>query len=347
MIIGACGYGGTGSSAVSDFLKEFSTVQVLDRAEFQYAFKVDGLQDLEYHLVRQYSRQMSGDIAIKRFKDASRYAYTPFVKKPIKFAKKYIEITDDYINSLIQTSWRGLDNYDFETGFLPKSVTVLAYKKFIIPYYEKITGRLFNHWPIRDMHLSIKPKDFYKKTRKYTTSILNEMGADFDKKIVLDQPFEGNNPAQSFRFFEDPIAIVVDRDPRDLYLASSYQWPDGTFMPRRDPEAFVEYFERQREEQSKLNEMDRVLFVRLEEMIFNYSSTIEKIMSFLKLSEEEHKFPMKFFNPNYSIQGTQLYKKIKGHEKEIEYISNRLKEYIFPFENYDIAKDNNKLVWIP
>lgn len=51
MIIGACGYGGTGSSAVKDFIKEFDNVQTLDRAECQYAFKVDGLQDLELHII--------------------------------------------------------------------------------------------------------------------------------------------------------------------------------------------------------------------------------------------------------------------------------------------------------
>ena len=52
MIVGACGFGGTGSSAVKDLLKEFENIQVLDRAESMFAFKVDGLQDLEYHLVK-------------------------------------------------------------------------------------------------------------------------------------------------------------------------------------------------------------------------------------------------------------------------------------------------------
>ena len=39
-----------------------------------------------------------------------------------------------------------------------------------------------------------------------------------EKNLVLDQPFSGNNPQASFPYFENPRAVVVDRDPRDYYL---------------------------------------------------------------------------------------------------------------------------------
>ena len=54
-IIGACGCGGAGSSPIKNFLKEFDNTQVLDCAKSMFDFKVDGLQDLEYHLVKQYA----------------------------------------------------------------------------------------------------------------------------------------------------------------------------------------------------------------------------------------------------------------------------------------------------
>lgn len=78
---------------------------------------------------------------------------------------------------------------------------MLAYKKIIIRYFESLTGKLFKLWPMRTMYLSINPEDFYKKTKDYANEILREMGADIKKKIVLDQPFEGNDPTQSFPFF--------------------------------------------------------------------------------------------------------------------------------------------------
>ena len=347
MIIGACGYGGTGSSAVKDFIKEFDNVQTLDRSECQYAFKVDGLQDLEYHVIKQYSRQMSGDIAIERFLDAARYAHTPIVKKIYKNKKKYLSDTEEFIQSIIQ-AYLGLDNADFETGNIIRNIVVLCFKKFIIPQYEKKTGKLYKYWPMRKMHVCIKPEQFYIEAKKYMTNVLKNGGADFSKIIVLDQPFEGNKPMQSFPFFENPVAIVVDRDPRDLYMAASYQWPDGTFMPRRDPEAFVQYFRQQRVDVLENSEdKNRVLRIKLEDMIFNYKDTTKKIMQFLGLEESTHIYRKKYFNPDYSIKGTQIYKKIKGHESEIEYIEKNLKEYLFPFEEYDAAKKNDVLVWIP
>ena len=36
MIIGACGFGSTGSSAVSDYLLEFEGTSVLDKIEFTW-----------------------------------------------------------------------------------------------------------------------------------------------------------------------------------------------------------------------------------------------------------------------------------------------------------------------
>ena len=348
MIIGACGYGGTGSSAAVDFLKEFNCVQTITRAEAQYAFKVDGLQDLEYHLVKQFSRQMSGDQAIARFLYAAKYARTPIVKRIVRSPKEYLRITNEYVDSLVQTTWKGIDNADYETGNLLKSMVVLGLKKLWIPFYETHTGKLYTAWPMRKMYLSIEPEDFYEKTKKYTHDLLAAAGADFRKMIVLDQPFEGNAPWQSFPFFEDPKAIVIDRDPRDLYLASSYQWPkDGTFMPRRDPEAFVWYFKQQRKNQQDLNNHENVLFLRLEDMIFDYEKSSERIMAFLGLKKEQHKKPKKYFNPELSIKGTQLYKKITGHEKELEYVERELKDFLFPFEEYALSEQNNDLYYIP
>lgn len=343
MIIGACGYGGTGSSAIKDFLKEFENVQVLDRAESMFAFKVDGLQDLEYHVIKQYSRQMSGDIAIKRFLDASKYANVPYVKKLYLNPKQYKKDTLDFISSITQTEYYGMDNYDYENCSWIKSVVYLGFKKFIIKYYEKIFKRPYMIWPMRRINVSIRPENFYDEAKKYMHRIIVNGGGDYSKVIVLDQPFEGNNPTQSFPFFEDPYAIVVDRDPRDLYMISSYQWSGEPFMPRRNPKAFVEYYKRQRENIDYSADGNKVLRINLEEMIFDYDNFCQRVCSFLSMDESKHIYKGKYFKPMVSIRGTQLYKKITGHEKEIEYIEKNLKKYLFDFEKYELSKNNSEL----
>ena len=343
MIIGACGFGGTGSSAVKDFLKEFSNVQILDRAESMFAFKVDGLQDLEYHLMKQYSRQISGDIAIKRFRMQSRFANTPFVKKIYLNPKKYKRDTDEFLESITQTNYSGLDNADYENVNRIQSIVVMGFKKFIIRYYEQWTGKLYKWWPMRKMSVSICPDNFYSCAKKYMMSVIENAGGNFSKTIVLDQPFEGNNPAQSFPFFEDPFAIVVDRDPRDLYLAASYQWIDGMFMPRRNPEQFVQYYKQQREHINYEKDNDKALRIRLEDMIFDYEKTCMKIIKALGFKEEDHVEKKKYFKPMVSLRGTQLYKKIPGHKEEIDYIEKELADYLFDFENYELSKSNHEL----
>lgn len=343
MIIGACGYGGTGSSAIKDFLKEFDNVQVLDRAESMFAFKVDGLQDLEYHLIRNYSRQMSGDIAVKRFLDASRYADVPFVKKLYLDPKKYKQDTKEFISTITQTTFLGMDNYDYENCSWLKSVMYLVFKKFIIKYYEKVFKKPYNTWPLRKISVSIHPDNFYREAQNYMHKIIENGGGDFSKIIVLDQPFEGNNPSQSFPFFEDPYAIVIDRDPRDLYMIASYMWSGEPFMPRRNPEAFVEYYRRQRDYIDYTADNNRVMRINLEDMIFDYDNICQKVYRFLNFSAESHRNKGEFFKPMVSIRGTQLYKKIKGHEKEIEYIEKMLVNFLFDFEKYDLSKKNKEL----
>ena len=50
MIVGACGFGSTGSSVVTDYLKEFDGIQVKDDLEFTYVSGTDGLLYLEQQI---------------------------------------------------------------------------------------------------------------------------------------------------------------------------------------------------------------------------------------------------------------------------------------------------------
>lgn len=343
MIVGVCGFGGTGSSAAKDFIKEFENVQTIDRAEAMFAFKVDGLQDLEYHLMKQYSRHMSGDAALNRFIRQSKYAKMPIVKKIYLNPKQYKKDTIEFVEKITQVKYKGIENVDYENGPNLNCFLKLISKKIIGKCLEKITKKTYKGWPFRTIRVSIKPENFYDASKEYMNKILLNAGADFNKIIILDQPFEGNNPTQSFPFFNDAYAIVIDRDPRDLYMAASYQWPDGQFMPRQNVEKFVEYYKRIRENIDYSKDTDRVLRIRLEDMIFNYEKTTKKIMNFLNLKEENHINPKKFFNPLRSIKGSQIYKKIPGHEEEIKYIEENLKEYLFNFDKYELSKLNTEI----
>ncbi|MDR3294480.1 MAG: hypothetical protein LBT26_01445 [Clostridiales Family XIII bacterium] len=340
MIIGTCGYGATGSSVITDLLREFSGIQVYDQFEFTYCYKVDGLQDLEHHLMKSNAKNISGDAAISRFLYAAQSIKTPFTNKPTN-SRKFIEITHEFVDSLVQVKYKGMDDIDTKSGNILRNIAALGMKRIILPnIYEKRKGRACYLWPNRDMYVCVKPEGFYDKAQKYIKDILLAMGADTDGVVALDQPFEGNAPEQSFPFFDDPMAIIVDRDPRDLYLHAKYICLSrGRFMPRQNVEDFVAYYQSIRKGQKRVNS-ERILFLRFEDLIYNYDISVEKVVNFLAV--KDHKTPRSSFDPARSISNTQLIRKYPNDIDEIRYIEEQLPEYLFHFEEYpdaDIAGD--------
>lgn len=334
MIIGSCGYGATGSSVLTDLLREYDDIQVYDSFEFVLSYRVDGLEDLEFHLMKQYAKNLSGDYAIKRFLEMTKCYMTPFINKPCA-GKEFHQLGKDFIDEIIQVSYKGADTADMLSGNPIRNFFAFASKKVLAPMIiEKITKKPVYFWPCRTQYFSIEPQNFYEATKKYTTNILKAMGADLNKPICLDQPFEGNCPENSFKFFEDPYAVVIDRDPRDCYLAAKYSKDTNyKFMPRYDVEQFIVYYRNMRLHQ---NEHERILRLRFEDLVYNYDESINKIEVFLHLGD--HKRPKQVFNPAKSINNTQLIRLHPEDSEAIKRIEQELAEYLYPFENYPNVK---------
>lgn len=341
MIIGACGYGATGSSIITDLLREFDDVQVFDDFEFSFTYRVDGVEDLEYHLMKQYAKSISGDAAIKRFLYAARYIKTPFIHKPTD-DKKYMQIINKYVDSITQTKFRGMESIDIISGNVLKNTINLGMKKIILPrFIEKRRGRASFGWPNRDIYVSVEPENFYDASKEYIQDILKAMGADLKKPIVLDQPFEGNAPWNSFKFYDDPKAIIVDRDPRDLYLEAKHTLiAEGRFIPHQDVNSFCEYYRRIRTNRPT-EDTDQILLLRFEELMYNYDECIEKIILFCDL--EEHVRKKMYFNPARSVNNTQLIRKYPDDLNDIKYIEEELNEYLFPFYLYKDVDTSGKV----
>lgn len=332
MIIGACGYGATGSSIITDFFREFDNVQVYDDFEFTFTYRVDGLEDLEYHLMKQFAKNISGDAAVYRFLKSANYIKTPLIHKPTD-ALTYKKIVNKYIDSIVQTRFKGMESIDIISGNVLKNIINLGMKKVILPkVFENRRKRATFGWPNRDIYVSVKPDNFYEASKEYIRDILRAMGADLSKPIVLDQPFAGNAPFNSFVFYDDPRAIIIDRDPRDLYLEAKYTLiAEGRFIPRQDVQSYCEYYRRIRTDQLN-KDSDRILLLKFEDLIYNYKSCVQKIMGFTGL--HEHRWPRKYFNPNRSVNNTQLIRKYPLEKENIKIIEKELAEYLYPYEKY-------------
>lgn len=337
MIIGSCGFGGTGSSVFTDLLREYDGIQVFDNFEFTLAYRVDGLQDLEFHLVKQYSKTSSGDYAIKRFLDMSKCYKTPFINKPCK-GRTFYKLSKKYIGNIEQLHYRGIETVDMLTPNIMRNIFAFFSKKLFMKFFQKLFRKRLYWWPSRTIHFSIKPNNFYEATYDYIDSILISMGADLNKPICLDQPFEGNNPEQSMVFFRDSYAVIIDRDPRDLYLEYKYATNvDAKFFPHSNVDDFILYYRNLRQ---GYNDNDRTVRIRFEEFIYEYDESIKKLESIVPLGN--HLTPRKWFDPNKSINNTQLIRKHPEDLEAIKKIEKELSEFLFPFENYPDVKITGK-----
>lgn len=341
MIIGACGFGSTGSSVVTDYLKEYNNFQVLDKIEFTWVSGVDGLIDLDYHVKYPHSRTMDSIWAIDRYKALCERNISKFRKAGVS-PDAISELTDEFLNSIITTSWPWKIHRPTSTWDRIRHSYYARFK--IVPKWEVKHGRHWEGFPLETVYLSILPDEFEEKARKHVRDVLSVMGADFSKPIILDQPFAGNNPQACFKFFDDPYAVVVDRDPRDNYVFAKTKLL-GRFhlMPVNSVEDFVKYYRALRKNQPYTQPHERVLSMKFEDFVYHYDDATAKLRDFFHLPDNPN--PKSIFDPAISMPNTQVWKRYPQFEKDIEYIEKELPEYLFDYTGCPEPDLKGEMFW--
>jgi len=300
---------------------------------------VDGLEDLKYHLTENCIRNSSGDMAIKRFIDTMNFMNVPFMNRVIN--KKELKIiTNNFLDQIVQTSWKGMESRDYEQGNLIKAFFYLAMKKKIMPIlYENIFKKSWNIFPSRKIYCSIMPKDFMNNSKEFIRKILLAKGFDINKTIIINQAFEGNDPTNSFPFYDNPKAIVLDRDPRDIYISNKLcKTGEGRWCPRDDVDSFIIFY-KNIHHNTHVKE-NNVLRISFEDLIYNYKETADDIEKFTGL--HNHISEKKYFDPQKSLVNTQIYKRFPKYDNDIKKIEEELKDYLYPFEKYGKIDIKNK-----
>ena len=342
MLVGVCGFTSTGSSLISDFLKEFDENFVLDSFEFTLPYFPDGLDDLRYHLCESPIKYLSSDAAIWRFR---KYISSLRRNRLNKCLDGKLEmITEDFLSKIIQVRWRGYGGVDriLFPNFTSRYLGEYFMKGKIFPYLSRIFNRNLDIYPVRDMNFSAYPCDFLKHAREYIEDILISLGANSKLNIVMDQPYPGNFPQKSFDYFTDPIAIVVDRDPRDNYLfAKNFLLHKGRQIPTSNVKDFVLYYKSMRENMPYRNLNNRILRVNMESMIYEYEKTSEQIIEFCRLTKWDR--PKSIFDPSLSANNTQVFKRYPEFSKDIAYIEKELPDYLYDFEKYGKIDTSGKM----
>lgn len=331
-LISSASYYGSGSSAVVDYLSEFDCVMSLTNYEFRFAHDPDGLSELEFNLVENFNRHNSGH-ALKRYKKlVDYYSDGIFAKRYDQFfGGKWKEISYEYINSLIDFSFPGTWQYDYYD------------KGKVYEFLFKLPDRILTRTLWRnnsDKHFFIKEETTYAShpdedkfiscTKKYTDKLMkaaNEKNLPF---VLLDQLVPSTNIERHVRYFNNLKVIVVDRDPRDIYLLSKYVWKD-TVVPK-DVDLFCKWYSYIREDNKrKVFDTDEIMYIMFEDMIYNYKETTDKIREWIGLNNKNHIYPKKYMNPEISIKNTKLWESNIHYKKEADIIAKKLPDYLYNY----------------
>lgn len=332
-IITVCSYYGTGSSAVTDFIGEFSNVKSLGDFEFRFAHDPDGLSELEYNLVENFNRHNSGH-ALKRYRRFVDYYSSHFMAPRYEafFHGKWKELSYEYIETLTDFSYPGIWQFDYyDKG---------AWWEF----WHKLPNRIIHKLHIEDkdselglIHrektLASHPSEekFISCTQDYTEKLFAVANTEKAPFLLVDQILPSSNINRHMRYFKNVQAFVVDRDPRDLYLLAKYVWK-SKIVPT-DIDLFCKWYRYARCTRNQENwDSEKICFIQFEDLIYNYEITTQKIMDFVGLTSTEHKSPKTRFIPEKSIKNTRLWVQNPLYKSEADLITKELPEYVYERE---------------
>ena len=267
-----------------------------------------------------------------------------FVKQSSISRERLCELCDVFLNDITQCTWDGFIGAETYTcGMLYRLFGISIMKQRLIPMYEKKTGKMWKHlYPYHELRMSIRPEGFLDASKRLIISILKEMGADEEKAIILDQPFPGDDPESCMKYFDNSLAFVVDRDPRDLFIFLQTRLKNrGSFMPYENVDNYIEYYRAIRQKRHNNKISNRVLYIQFEDMVYHYNETTSRVRTFLDLPDNPH--PMSIFNPQLSMANTQLFKRFHDFDKDVACIENKLSDYLFDYSNCPEPDKNAKM----
>lgn len=329
-VIDLSGYSFSGKSAYFDLLCEFEGYNYHSREfEFELVRISDGILDLYNALVENWSPVRSSE-AIRKFKRLIRvfggndkfssrllgrgYKYDYYFKDFSKISEKLLE-------QLVNASWKS----EWPFAYINYPLYRIILKKILFRLGKK---NIFES----EVFLSRFEKDeFLSIIRDYFDMLIrNNMMKDKDKALILNNAFETTDPSKSHSFFYHAKSIIVDRDPRDIYLSALKNGSVGGVNVGKtaignNVDDFIYRFKLYRKD---LKTTENVLRINFENLVMEYDKTLSRIFSFLGEESSVHIYPKKYFNPDISKKGVGMWKNVGGQlKKDIEKIYFELKDY--------------------
>ena len=343
--IDCSGVGSSGKGAVVDLLAEYENFKVMPH-DFEFdLFRIKGgLNDLRRDFYEDWSPIRSNSAYWKFLKIVNlsgknpkglSYLYSALSsgnRYEKKFNNQFIKSSLDFLNSFVETEINGYWPYDYadDSNFqiiINKIKEKLNLKKRVYRNIKVING-----------------ENFDAKLNDYLYSLFFEIRNN--KTLVFNNFLEPYKSSNYLNFFSEAKQIVVIRDPRDTFVsglsAGFKNKEDLRLIPsNNDGHSLssvgsnnLEKFILRTNQFYKIldnNFHDRILKIRFEDLVLNYEETKKEIEEFLCLTEKNHIFKFKYFNPLQSKKNVMIWKKFSS-QSTIEKIKNEIS--YFKFKDY-------------
>lgn len=326
-IIVPMSYMGSGSSAVTDLLKEYEGINTKN-SDFEYVFLYapDGLFDLEYKLLYN-NNAIRSDEAIKNFRKLMEKLYHydgwGIANYKDKISHNFLNVVESYLDSIITSKYQGIWYYHqkpSKIAWFLRVIRRIIFKKTTKPKQVQLEMSM------------VSSDDFYEKSRKFILNVIKEI-SDIEEYIVLDQLLlpHNLNIIDNYKI-EELFPIIISRDPRDVFIMNKYFWkPRNQEVPYpTDVKEFCNYYKMMRENEKKTNTL--ALRLNFEDLVLNYEETKQDIENFIGIDSVHHKAKFEYFNPAISVNNLQVYNRDDKYREEVEMIELELSEYLYNFK---------------
>lgn len=330
--IDVSGFSTSGSSAVVDLLKEFKGVYEAD-AEIRFIKDPFGICDLEKALVGHWE-MINSTAAITNFlrinKKYSRISKYPWSPAGLNYKKTinphYMDIINEFVGKL--TDFEITQDYYFN--------------KFEKGYFRYVTDRIRQGLDIYTkgrLNVSRSYKGYFAHPdadtfNKAVQELFNSLFYNYIQKqgcsyIILDQAVSPQNTQVIHRYFTKAKMIIVDRDPRDMYI-NDLKWGAKYNDNFKSKDGGRQYALMQKQQRQNIILDDDVMLVKFEDVILKYEETKLKICDFLGIDIGDHIRPKMFLKPEVSQKNIGLWKNYYETCKEaLDEIAMIMPEYLF------------------
>lgn len=331
-ILTCASYGASGSGIITNYLEEFDNIYNPGDFEFRFIQDFGGITTLEDALVHSHHR-LNSDTAILLFKKYVDYQSGDMFAKRYSaiFRDEFKKISYEFIDALVEAKWDG--HWEEDQVLSSKLKDVLYFKIWtrIKMYLDFKRKYIASYYPSRDMYFSNPSyEEFCFHVKKYLNKLFNVIDPSHSHDFIyLDQLLPPVNCNRYFEYFDNLHLIVVDRDPRDYYIENVIRWKEK-YLPH-DIDSYIMVYKGLRKKMYKENDHENIMRINMEDTIYKYSEFVDKINSFIGEDENHHINKLKRFNPNVSINNTQLWKKYNVDDGVIHKIEDELSEYCYTF----------------